>query len=169
MNVNRSKRECVYEMQLEARAEEVFPLLCPVREDDWVIDWKEIATLISSGSGVAELGAVFQTQHEGEKPVTWVVTRYEPSERIAFVRFGEDVVAGLDIVLAEVAGKTRATWTTTQVGTSEAGDVRVEAVTQEAYDTSHVRLELMLQHYLSTGQMIDAQDLHRRTDMSAQR
>lgn len=162
MRFKGSKDEFVYEMEIEAPARDVFPLLCPVREDDWVIGWKEIATLISSESGVAEPGAVFRTERERGVPLMWVVTRYEPSARIAFVRFGGDVVAGLDIVLAESAGTTRATWTTTQVGTSEAGNARVEATTQETYDASHARLELMLQHYLATGQMIDTEDLHRR-------
>ena len=42
-----------------ATPEKVFPLLCLVREDDWLPGWKY--RLIYSDSGVAELGCVFTT------------------------------------------------------------------------------------------------------------
>jgi len=43
-----------------ASPEKVFPLLCPVREADWIPGWRY--TLIYSDSGVAELGCIFTTQ-----------------------------------------------------------------------------------------------------------
>ena len=160
MGFKAQTNEFTYDMLIDAPAEDVFPLLCPVREDDWVIGWKEIATLISSVSGFAEEGAVFQTQHAGEDAQTWVITQYEPMERIAFARFGAAVVTRLRIGLTETQGRTRARWTTNQVGTSESGNSRVGASTESEHEASRAGLELMLQHYLATGQMIDTETLH---------
>jgi hypothetical protein len=147
-------------MHIDAPATRVFPFLCPVRENDWIPGWKETATIIHSESGVAELGAVFQTRREGE-PETWVVSTYEPNERIAFTRFGGDVAKRLVIDLTEKEGRTRMLWTTYQVGTSEAGNANVEATSAEAYRATYAGLEKMLQHYLDTGEMIPAETLHR--------
>lgn len=63
-------------LTLAGTPEEAFPLLCPVREYDWIPDWS--CTMIHSTSGVAELGCVF-TRERGE---TWITTRYEPPSRI---------------------------------------------------------------------------------------
>jgi hypothetical protein len=63
----------------------VFPLLCPVLEYDWVPGWE--CRLIYTESGVAEPRCVFQTDRPGAGGVdTWVVSHYQPAERIAFVR-----------------------------------------------------------------------------------
>jgi hypothetical protein len=167
MDFQAATNELTYDMLVDAPAEEVFPLLCPVRENDWVIGWEEITTLISSESGVAELGAVFQTQQPREAPETWVITRYEPVERIAFALFGGDVVTRLEIDLAEAEGKTRATWTTSRVGTSESGNARVQAATRQSHDASRAGLDVMLQYYLATGEMIDAEKLHEHLETPA--
>ncbi len=56
----------------------VFPLLCPVREHDWIEDWS--TDFVISESGLVEEGCVFQTPGtEGQPPATWVVTRHEPA------------------------------------------------------------------------------------------
>jgi hypothetical protein len=169
VDLEAATNDYVYDMHIDAPVEDVFPLLCPVRENDWVIGWEEMTTLISSESGFAELGAVFQTQHPGEAAEAWVITQYEPMERIAFARFGGDVVTRLEIDLAEVHGKTRATWTTSQVATSASGNARVEAVTQDSHDASRTGLEVMLKYYLATGEMIDAEKLHERLEAPAHR
>ena len=91
-----------------AAPEKVFPLLCPVREADWIPGWKY--ELIYSDSGVAEAGCIFTTQDpavESEKysrrtdesdhssPVTtWICTEYDPAAfRIAYVWIKPGLVA----------------------------------------------------------------------------
>ncbi|MGI9537489.1 MAG: hypothetical protein ACR2PB_10480, partial [Desulfocapsaceae bacterium] len=49
----------VYQTQLNSTPEKVFPLLCPVREYEWIPQWQ--CEMIYSRSGVAELGCVFST------------------------------------------------------------------------------------------------------------
>src|SRR5262249_17778065 len=72
-----------------APPEQVFPLLCPQREKEWLPGWD--ARMIHSASGVAEHGAVFETKHEAGRTL-WVVTEYDPPRRVAFVRWQPDGV-----------------------------------------------------------------------------
>ena len=77
----------LYETRLKAPPEQVFPLLCPVREYEWIPQWK--CKMIYSESGVAELGCVFSTDfNDGFGPEVWVVSQFEPGQRISFVRIG---------------------------------------------------------------------------------
>ena len=57
------------EMALAAAPARVFPLLCPVREAEWLPGWH--AEVLHSASGLAELGCVFRTRDEGgrDRPV----------------------------------------------------------------------------------------------------
>jgi hypothetical protein len=76
-----------------APPEMVFPLLCPVREKDWLDGWDY--KMIYSKSGLIEDGCVFSTPHHGEKETVWLVTKYYPKDfEVAFVRVtpGESVV-----------------------------------------------------------------------------
>ncbi len=69
--------------RIHAPAEDVFPLLCPEREKQWLPGWD--ARMIHSASGVAERGAVFEA-----RGATWLVTEYDPPRRIAFARWQSD-------------------------------------------------------------------------------
>ena len=71
-----------YTMTVEADAQTVFPLLCPVREYDWIEEWR--CSMVYSESGVAEVGCVFLTELPGRGVETWIVSRYEPSRAIEF-------------------------------------------------------------------------------------
>ena len=75
-----------YTQTNSASPERVFPLLCPVREAEWVPDWQY--RLIYSESGIAELGCVFTTRDDDGSETTWVVTEYAPvAFKIAFAWF----------------------------------------------------------------------------------
>lgn len=61
-------------MQLAAAPGEVFPLLCPVREYEWIEGWD--CEMIYAATGKAEAGAVFRTAFPaGSPPDTWVISR----------------------------------------------------------------------------------------------
>ena len=151
--------EFTYEISTEAPAAEVFPLLDPVRENDWVPGWKSFTTMIWSESGFGELGAVFQTAPGGTEPQTWVVTEYAPNDRVAFVRWGTDVITRLTIDVRDVDGKAKLTWTENQVALTDAGAAQVNARTQADYDAQTAGLEAMLNYYLLTGELIDQETL----------
>jgi hypothetical protein len=73
--------------RIEASPDEVFPLLCPVREREWLPGWD--CRMIYSQSGVAECGAVFETVHPNGSTV-WVISDHVPSRRVGFARWQPD-------------------------------------------------------------------------------
>jgi hypothetical protein len=109
-------QELVAEMRLQAPPERVFPLLCPVRETDWLPGWQ--AEVLHSRSGVAELGCVFTTRDEDGRQRIWTVSRYEPGAGvIQFVQFLAGLaVIRLDIRVVPEGGGSRARWTYTVLG-----------------------------------------------------
>lgn len=104
----RIDREKVFE--LKAAAKEIFPLLCPVREYDWIPDWR--CTMIHSDSGVAEKDAVFHTRELFGKRAVWTCITYEPPRLIEYLFvLGVSGVVRLSIRLDEApVGSTRVTW-----------------------------------------------------------
>jgi hypothetical protein len=101
---------------IEATPEEVFPLLCPELEKQWLPGWDY--RMIHSESGVAERGAVFETPH-AQGATKWVVIVHERPRRVAFARFQPDgLVVHIDIALGRHLRGTTAvcieyTWTPT--------------------------------------------------------
>jgi RimJ/RimL family protein N-acetyltransferase len=94
---------------LLAPPEQVFPLLCPKREYDWIEPWK--CRLVHSESGYAEQDCIFVTDFPGEGEDVWVVSVYRPSEEIQFVRFNGRRVIRYCIVLTDNGdGTTTAEW-----------------------------------------------------------
>lgn len=72
-----------YTQHIEARAESVFPLLCPVREADWLDGWSDELETVHSKSGLAEAGCVFTTRVPGRPETVWMITRHDPvQERV---------------------------------------------------------------------------------------
>lgn len=91
-----------YETELEAPPERVFPLLCPVREREWIPGWR--ARVVYSQSGYAEDNALFRTHVDmGE---LWVTTRFEPdSFRVEYtVVIRNHAVLRLDLALIPGTG-----------------------------------------------------------------
>ena len=72
---NRAVRS--YTQHLVGPPEAVFPLLCPVREADWIEGWDPL--LVVSHSGVAEPDCVFTTAAAPADAI-WYITRHEPED-----------------------------------------------------------------------------------------
>jgi len=88
-----------YRQTLTGSAAEIFPLLCPVREKDWLPGWDY--QLIYSESGYAEKGCVFETGNVYGS-YRWIVTNYDSDiYTIQFVKINEDVSVIIDIALEE--------------------------------------------------------------------
>ena len=76
MNIQSPNRAAhTYVQHLQGTPEQVFPLLCPVREADWIEGWNPL--LVVSETGVAETDCVFVTPAEPADAI-WYVTRHEP-------------------------------------------------------------------------------------------
>jgi hypothetical protein len=149
-----------YTQSNPAAPEKVFPLLCPVREVDWLPGWQH--RLIYSDSGLAELGCVFSTPNPpsslSSSPETnWIVTHYDPQAfRIAFVWIDPGfLIAELDIHLAG-AGPDR---THTKIryrytALSSEGNRQLESYDRKWFEARMENWERCINHYLCTGNKI---------------
>jgi hypothetical protein len=126
-----------YTQSLRAPADAVFPLLCPVREAEWIEGWDP--DLVVTGSGAAELDCVFTTG-DGADAAVWVVTRYDAALGCMVVPDGPDTCR------ADV------TYQHTSLGPE--GDRVVAEFTADAYTTFMRTWESRLNHYLATGEML---------------
>ena len=161
-----------YTMTLCAPPSDVFPLLCPVRESDWIEPWS--CDMVYTQSGIAEKNAIFKTDFSSQGGrETWVVCRYDPPEAIEFIRFiPEFKVNRLDVALMPAAETTRATWTHTYTGLSEAGNRWIRDLSDETFQSEKRMLEKLLNHYLKTGtllKMVDVGPDRHPYDQNAQR
>lgn len=143
----RTSTECDYEVS--APPEAVFPLLCPVREYEWLDGWS--CEMIYSQSGVAEVNCIFRTQTPFGR-MTWNVNRYEPPFRIDFVTVVPDhLVTRLSIALEPVGTtRTKLRWTRLFTGLSSTGNDNVAAWTLDR----EKELGRKLEHFLKTGTML---------------
>lgn len=154
MEINNALRVVhTVELRFAAPPDRVFPLLCPVREYDWIERWT--GEIVYTDSGIAELGCVFRTRAHGMEEI-WTVSRYEPGKTIEFVR----VIAGMRVTKTDIALRpgdgdtTLATWTHTHTALSPAGADLIRAITTEIEEANVRNLETLANHYLRTGEML---------------
>ncbi len=122
-----------YVQKIQAPPEEVFPLLCPVRETEWVKGWDPI--VVYSQSGLAEPDCIFLTGNT-EPESAWIITKRDPTEfEMEIIKLTPwTTVAKLNISLQQnEAGGTDATVTYTYTALSEAGEDFVNRYTEEYY------------------------------------
>lgn len=146
-----------------APPDKVFPLLCPVREADYLPGWQY--RLVYSDSGIAELGCVFATPNtpaskteevRSVAETTWVVTEHDPAAfRIAFVWVNPGIaVAEIRIGLASAGDDaTQATIRYRYTGLSEDGNRELAAYDKQWFETKMRGWERLMNHYLETGEM----------------
>ena len=113
----------------------VFPLLCPVREREWLEGWK--ADVVYSDSGVAEENAVFTSENPLLGDAVYVVSRHQPPRgRIQFTVFYPGTcVQKLEIELQPVGeGGTRLDWSRLFTGLSPRGNALIDQITEEVFE-----------------------------------
>ena len=144
-----------YTQTNHAPPETIFPLLCPVREADWVPGWQY--KMIYSKSGAAEAGCIFTTPCEDGTETTWLVTEYDPARlRIAFtwVKPGQ-VAAQIAISLHKnPEGNTSALIRYTYTGLSALGNQEIEGYDEKWFEHKMKGWETAINHYLRTGKAI---------------
>jgi hypothetical protein len=139
-----------YTQQLVADAAAVFPLLCPVREADWIDGWD--APLVVSSSGVAETDCVFTTSADPIDAV-WYITRHEPAGGfVEMLKITPDVTAcRLTIQLRAANGGCEADITYMHTSLGPKGDAFVASFTEEFYRGFMQDWESRINHYLLKG------------------
>jgi len=148
------RRQRRFKMTLAAAPEQVFPLLCPTREYDWIETWR--CEMIYSDSGFAEPGCIFTTSFSTDGPEdTWVVSRYEKPVVIEFVRVNLLRVIRYTITLSRADnGATEADWAQVITGIREEGQQFVRDLDDEGFHAHMAMVEKMLDHYLTTGERL---------------
>jgi hypothetical protein len=142
-----------YVQRLQAPPARVFPLLCPVREADWIEGWNPRRVI--SASGVAEPDCVFVTPGDPDDAL-WYVTRHEAAAGfVEMLKITPGVTAcRLTIGLEPDGPGCRATVTYTHTSLGPAGDAFVAAFTEEHYRQFMRDWEGRLNHFLATGRRL---------------
>lgn len=144
-----------YRQSILAPPERVFPLLCPVREKEWLRGWD--CRMIYSRSGYAEPGCVFATVHHGTAEAVWMVIDHAVPRHVRFVRVtpGETAVE-IDIRLAPAGAdgsSVEVRYTYTALG--PAGEQAIAAMTEESWLGMMDYWEQSMNHFLLTGQRLN--------------
>ena len=152
-----------YTQRYAAPVERLFPLLCPVREAEWIEGWAP--TLILSESGVAEADCVFVTSASPVDAV-WVVTRHEPDNGfVEMIKVTPEVtVCRLSIRLRAVGSGCEADVCYAHTSLGPRGDAFVDAFTDDAWRRFMRDWELRLAHYLECGEALSDRELATRRE-----
>lgn len=147
------KRIINHIMKIDARPDAVFPLLCPVREAEWIDGWSY--EMIHSESGLAELGCVFKTNREPENEAYWIMTRCSSPHEAEYVRFvtGKMFVM-LSFKLFETECGTDIGVTYSFTGVTDKGNAFVETMVPKYIDVAIKHMEASLNHFVKTGKKL---------------
>ncbi len=147
-----------YTQHLGAPREEVFPLLCPVREAEWVKDWRP--RLVLSDSGFAEPDCVFVTPGIPEDAL-WLMTVHDPEAYcLEIIKIIPGVVIGKISIALAPEGDSRCTSEITYAYTalSEHGDRALEEFTEDHFCSFMKIWENELNHFLKTDAMLESSE-----------
>jgi hypothetical protein len=149
-----------YTQHIQARPEQVFPLLCPVREGEWLEGWAQQCEIIHSLSGRAEEGCVFRTRAADGPETIWQITRHDQAEKVVeFARVTAGVAATRLTIRVEPApaGASFVHVRYLHTPLSRAGAELLEAANSEAaFRRNMTWWEDSMNHWLRTGEQLRA-------------
>ena len=144
-----------YRQTINVKPDKVFPLLCPVREADWLDGWRY--NMIYSESGLVEEGAVFSTPYQGEEDTVWIVTHHDSKTyKVEFVRFTHN--SRTCILKISVRSKddisSYVDVSYTYTGITPAGNDFVDDFTEDAFLEAVTFWEKSMNYFLETGERL---------------
>jgi len=143
-----------FTQHLCAPADTVFPLLCPVREMEWVNDWRP--KLVITDSGVAEPGCIFVTPGIPEDAL-WLMRVHDPVEHhLEIIKIIPGMVIGTITVAIAADGEEACTADISYAYTalSEHGKRAIGEFTEEHFRGFMKTWETELNHFLRTGEKL---------------
>lgn len=149
------KRTLTFTQNNRGNIEEVFPLLCPVREADWLDGWEY--EMVHSSSGLVERDCVFTTPHHGEYSTVWQVTQYDKEKYfIEFLRVTpfENVVKIKIQLTAIRTDATKVIIDYQYTALNEEQNTFIEVELEDSFYESMHWWEKAINHYLVTGKML---------------
>ena len=151
------KSKSSHTVKLCGTPESIFPLLCPVREEEWTVGWeKDTYELIYSESGFNEEGCIFRTSYPDGFDTLWVCTIFdnEKHEVEFLVNIKDLAVRKMNILLAaDENNMTDARFEYTVTAISEDGNTIVENL-DESVVNSASGLGMMINYYLQNGEKL---------------
>ena len=141
-----------YRQIINSTPDVIFPLLCPVKEKEWLDGWD--CNMIYSESGVAEPGAVFCTSHQGEKDTVWIISKHDQLKKaVQFARVTPDSKASLlyIFVLPKDESSSFVDITYTYTAISKSGNKSIDEFTEEAFLKMIKFWEDSMNYYLENG------------------
>ncbi|NVM18918.1 MAG: hypothetical protein HWN80_14485 [Candidatus Lokiarchaeota archaeon] len=138
--------------------EQIFPLLCPTREADWVVGWN--VELLYTESGYAEDKCIFKTSiKDSIEEGLWTFTNYKPNESLEFVKVGNDILNHVRIDLIQNEDRsTTVSWNIISTALTKEGNTLVEEESGHAKSNPILK---MLEYYLNNGEKISKASLLR--------
>ena len=153
-----------YTQRIDASPAVVFPLICPVREADWLDGWGDGYELIYSASGVAEKDCVFRTYGHGDPEMIWTISEHDSDGGVVeFVRVMAGFVATtLRVTIGDGGDGTSAVEVTYVVTPVSAQGARFAATRYGGEALLHaIRWwETSMNHYLRTGECLRSPAAH---------
>lgn len=150
---NMLRKRFYHTQKINSGPEKIFPLLCPVREYEWIEHWK--CKMIYSDSGYAEENCVFITESDEGGEDIWKVSKYNPPLEIQFVRTNKLRVIRYNISLKQNNNDTTTVeWEQTITALNHEGAVYTEKLIEDDFKAMIGSLEQMLNYFLQTGKML---------------
>jgi hypothetical protein len=148
-----------FTQKYEAPPATVFPLLCPVRESEWLDGWK--CNLIYSKSGIAEEGCIFTTQFPGDPTESiWLWVKHDKeNHEVQFYR----VIPGIMVIRAGIKLKDDSRGSSDVIIDYEY-TILSESSTQIAENMANIEMTMLgwmeksINHFLKTGSKLTIQD-----------
>jgi hypothetical protein len=141
-----------YTQTNNAPRSKVFPLLCPVREKDWIDGWEY--EMIHSESGLAEMDCVFSTPFKDNVRTIWKITQYDPiNYRIEFVKFTPNkTIVKINIDLeSDGTNRTKSYISYQYTGLNKNQNSYIEEQLHEKFYSDMKYWENAINHHLETG------------------
>jgi hypothetical protein len=91
------RKKMFSEAQIGFSREQVYPLLCPIREYDWIDGWQ--CELIASDSGFAEENCIFKTDLPPFGKETWYFLNYILNDSFIAIRYRSNSILRVDFSL----------------------------------------------------------------------
>lgn len=142
-------------VKLFAAPGQVFPLLCPVREEEWLSGWEnETYELIFSKSGFNEEGCIFKTRFNVPDDSFWTCLKFDQQNyEVEFLIhiIGLEMRKFTIILKQNDDNSTNAQFIMGTTALSESGNQFVENLTEAEYVKFIAKFEMMLNYYFQHG------------------
>ncbi len=143
-----------YVQKIDAAPADIFPLLCPVRESEWLEGWQ--CQVVYSRSGLAEKDCIFKTAREGEAETVWTITQHDRDRFIEFLMVTPGSRVGrLEIEIAQTSPDTSEVHISyTFTALAEEGNLFIDAYTEDLFNQRMQWWERSMNHFLATGSLL---------------